>query len=182
MSKQALGSIPTFDSVSVKGEPLDLFTEESKSTEDDLKAKLKEEIIKGKEDFKKKTKDKEITKQLKEMKKQEETLKQMQEEIEKEKEQPLASVKRDVRKGYIRQTFVIKEEYLEIIRAISFYQNIKQVNFLEALIEAGLKEIDEKVIEQAVKEYRKNNAIVKTKAEEEKLEQIKVSKLFKERN
>lgn len=177
MTKQALGSIPTFDNVSKKGEPLDLFTEEKSSAEDDLKAKLKEEILKGKEDFKKKSKDKEITKQLKERKEQEKALEKMQEEI-REQETNIASVKRDVRKGYIRQTFVVKEEYLEIIRAISFYHNIKQVNFLEALIEAGLKEIDDKVIEQAVKEYRKNNALAKTKAEELEIEQNKVNELF----
>ena len=162
MSKQALGSIPTFDAMERKTEDLDIFNEPKNDQEqpkEDLRKKLLNEMKKERETFKK---EKETQK--------EQTIEEMQEEVKKlsrpleettttkvttKANEQKPSTQRDVRKGYIRQTFVISNENLELIRALSSYQEIKQVDLLEAILERGLADISEDTKEQALKHFRK---------------------------
>lgn len=165
MSKQALGSIPTFDTVERQTEELDIFKEVKKNDQEapkeDIRAKLLREMKAEKESFKK---------EREARKEQDLTLEEIQKEtivlskpvevkpkaVRQTKAEEKPSTQRDVRKGYIRQTFVISNENLELIRALSSYQNIKQVDLLEALLERGLADISEEVKDKALKQFRKD--------------------------
>ena len=59
--------------------------------------------------------------------------------------------------GYIRATFEVNEEQLELIKALGLFKEMKQKDILEALIEKGLENISEAVKEEALKHYRSNN-------------------------
>lgn len=159
MSKNALGSIPTFENVARATEDLDLFNEEPKAevkevkedaenkVKEDLKRQLLEQVGKRKEEnqAKKPKIEAKVINSFKEIKAQ---------EVE-EQSQDKPSTKKGVRSGYKRQTFVIRDDLLELIQALSFSQDIMQVDLLEALIEKGLADIKQEVKDKALVEYRK---------------------------
>lgn len=165
MSKEkALGSIPTFESVERATTDLDLFKEEPKkeeSTKEKLKKDILSNILKDKEEFKKNRQEATLEETKEFLEDHNERIKEIQErEIEKEtrrssNEKP--STQRAVRKGYIRQTFVISKENLEIIRALTSFLNTTQVDLLEALINKGLEVFSDEDKEQALKLFRSSN-------------------------
>lgn len=67
------------------------------------------------------------------------------------------SNKQRLANGYIRATFEVNEEQLELIKAIGLFKDMKQKDIIEALIERGLADISEAVKEEALKQYRNNN-------------------------
>ncbi len=172
MSKKesALGSIPTFENVARATEDLDLFKEEPKAEEktisqEELKKKILADAMKKKEEQR--------PKQETERKKIVETItKNVEEEPTTEAGQK-PSTKKGVRKGYKRQTFVIREDLLEMLQALCSYNDLMQVDLLEALIEKGLADISEETKEKALASYKKEQN--KDKKEETKKE---IAKLF----
>ena len=66
--------------------------------------------------------------------------------------------------GYIRATFEINEKQLELIKALTTFQGIKQKDLLEELIKRGLADISEEVKEDALKYYRHNDTPKKDNA------------------
>lgn len=172
MSKKesALGSIPTFENVARATEDLDLFKEEPKAEEktisqEELKKKILADAMKKKEEQR--------PKQETERKKIVETItKNVEEEPTTEAGQK-PSTKKGVRTGYKRQTFVIRDDLLEMIQALCSYNDLMQVDLLEALIEKGLADISEETKEKALASYKKEQN--KDKKEETKKE---IAKLF----
>lgn len=172
MSKKesALGSIPTFENVARATEDLDLFKEEPKAEEktisqEELKKKILADAMKKKEEQR--------PKQEADKKKIVETItKKVEEEPTTEAEQK-PSTKKGVRTGYKRQTFVIRDDLLEMIQALCSYNDLMQVDLLEALIEKGLADISEETKEKALASYKKEQN--KDKKEETKKE---IAKLF----
>lgn len=164
MSKEkALGSIPTFESVERATADLDLFNNEPKeeSTKEKLKKDILKDILKEKEDFKKTEKEATIEEMQEDIEEHSKHIEKMQEEALKKETKAgttkeVASTQRAVRKGYIRQTFVISEENLELIRALTSFLNTKQVDLLEALINKGLEVFSEEDKEEALRQYRNN--------------------------
>lgn len=160
MSKdKALGSIPTFESVERATADLDLFNNEPKeeNTKEKLKKDILKDILKDKEDFKKNKKEETLEEMQENIEEHSKHIKEMQERALKEtKDEPktIASTQRAVRKGYIRQTFVISEENLELIRALTSFLNTKQVDLLEALINEGLKVFSEEDKANALRQFR----------------------------
>ena len=172
MSKKesALGSIPTFENVARATEDLDLFKDEPKAEEktisqEELKKKILADAMKKKEEQR--------PKQETERKKIVETItKKVEEEPTTEAGQK-PSTKKGVRTGYKRQTFVIRDDLLEMIQALCSYNDLMQVDLLEALIEKGLADISEETKEKALASYKKEQN--KDKKEETKKE---IAKLF----
>lgn len=172
MSKKesALGSIPTFENVARATEDLDLFKEEPKAEEktisqEELKKKILADAMKKKEEQR--------PKQEADKKKIVETItKKVEEEPTTEAGQK-PSTKKGVRTGYKRQTFVIRDDLLEMIQALCSYNDLMQVDLLEALIEKGLADISEETKEKALASYKKEQN--KDKKEETKKE---IAKLF----
>ncbi len=172
MSKKesALGSIPTFENVARATEDLDLFKEEPKAKEktisqEELKKKILADAMKKKEEQR--------PKQETERKKIVETItKNIEEEPTTEAGQK-PSTKKGVRTGYKRQTFVIRDDLLEMIQALCSYNDLMQVDLLEALIEKGLADISDETKEKALASYKKEQN--KDKKEETKKE---IAKLF----
>lgn len=159
--EKALGSIPTFETKERKTEELDLFktdkkTDTKKNEKEQLKAQIQEEIEKGKEAFKKSKKEKTLEELEEELKASEKHITKIQENLDNETntKDNVASTQRAVRKGYIRQTFVISKENLELIRALTSFLQTKQVDLLEALINKGLEVFSEEEKEQALELYR----------------------------
>ena len=167
MSKdKALGSIPTFESVERATADLDLFNNEQKeeNTKEKLKKDILKDILKDKEDFKKNKKEETLEEMQENIEEHAKHIKEMQEQALKQTEdepKTIASTQRAVRKGYIRQTFVISEENLELIRALTSFLNTKQVDLLEALINEGLKVFSDEDKENALKQFRKNGNNIK---------------------
>ena len=172
MSKKesALGSIPTFENVARATEDLDLFKEEPKAEEktisqEELKKKILADAMKKKEEQR--------PKQEQDKKKIVETItKKVEKEPTTEAGQK-PSTKKGVRAGYKRQTFVIRDDLLEMIQALCSYNELMQVDLLEALIEKGLADISEETKEKALASYKKEQN--KDKKEEIKKE---IAKLF----
>lgn len=172
MSKKenALGSIPTFENVARATEDLDLFKDEPKAEEktisqEELKKKILADAMKQKEEQR--------PKQETDKKKIVETItKKAEEEPTTEAEQK-PSTKKGVRTGYKRQTFVIRDDLLEMIQALCSYNDLMQVDLLEALIEKGLADISDETKEKALASYKKEQN--KDKKEETKKE---IAKLF----
>ena len=175
MSKKesALGSIPTFENVARATEDLDLFKEEPKAEEktisqEELKKKILADAMKKKEEQR--------PKQEADKKKIVETITK---KVEEELTEPTTeagqkpSTKKGVRTGYKRQTFVIRDDLLEMIQALCSYNDLMQVDLLEALIEKGLADISEETKEKALASYKKEQN--KDKKEETKKE---IAKLF----
>lgn len=180
--ERALGSIPTFDNVAIATEDLDLFKEEPKKdnkkekekelkVKEDLKKQILEEAKKQKEELKKETKQtvKDITEE--QVKKTIEKAVEVEKVEEKEEKEP--STKKGLKAGYKRQTFVIREDLLEMIQALCSYNNIKQAELLEAFIEKSLEEINKDIKEKALASFRKEQN--KDKQAEAKKE---IAKLF----
>jgi len=172
MSKKesALGSIPTFENVARATEDLDLFKEEPKAeketiSQEELKKKILADAMKKKEEQR--------PKQETDKKKIVETItKKVEEEPTTEAGQK-PSTKKGVRTGYKRQTFVIRDDLLEMIQALCSYNDLMQVDLLEALIEKGLADISDETKEKALASYKKEQN--KDKKEETKKE---IAKLF----
>ena len=176
MSKKenALGSIPTFENVARATEDLDLFKEEPKAEEktisqEELKKKILADAMKKKEEQR--------PKQETDKKKIVETITK---KVEEELTEPTTeagqkpSTKVGLKAGYKRQTFVIREDLLEILQALSYVnKEVSQANILEALIEKGLADISEETKEKALASYKKEQN--KDKKEETKKE---IAKLF----
>jgi len=175
MSKKenALGSIPTFENVARATEDLDLFKEEPKAEEktisqEELKKKILADAMKKKEEQR--------PKQETDKKKIVETITK---KVEEELTEPTTeagqkpSTKKGVRTGYKRQTFVIRDDLLEMIQALCSYNDLMQVDLLEALIEKGLADISDETKEKALASYKKEQN--KDKKEETKKE---IAKLF----
>ena len=168
--ESAVGSIPTFENVARATEDLDLFKEEPKAEEktisqEELKKKILADAMKKKEEQR--------PKQETERKKIVETItKKVEEEPTTEAGQK-PSTKKGVRTGYKRQTFVIRDDLLEMIQALCSYNDLMQVDLLEALIEKGLADISEETKEKALASYKKEQN--KDKKEETKKE---IAKLF----
>lgn len=190
MSKKenALGSIPTFENVAKTTQDLDLFLEEpietakekeekERKVKEDLKKQLLAEAQKKREETKRKeltitaTEGKEIIKQLEEAKEP-----SNDEPMKSNKSSEKPSTKKGVRTGYKRQTFVIREDLLEMMQALSSYNDIMQVDLLEAFIVKGLAEIDEEKKSKALASYRAEQKKGKDAKEEEA--KRNVAKLF----
>ena len=165
MSRDALGSIPTFENVERATTDLDLFNEEPKKVANEKEKRKKDilnDILKDKEEFKKTKKEVTIEEMQEDLEEHSKHIEKIQEEALKketkaEPKKEVASTQRAVRKGYIRQTFVISEENLELIRALTSFLNTKQVDLLEALINEGLKVFSEEDKEKALRQYRDNS-------------------------
>lgn len=176
MSKKenALGSIPTFENVARATESLDLFTEEVETKEQKERKEKEAEarkliLAEAQKEKEQKKKDAEPRRHL-----EAKVLKELQEtELEKNSSIIESSTKKGVRKGYKRQTFVIREDLLEMIQALSKTKEIMQVDLLEYFIEKGLAGISEEEKEKALAHYKKENI-------EQKIEKSKenITKLF----
>ena len=175
--KQALGSIPTFNEVVRPTEKMDLFNnEEKKDKTKDVLEEVKKQVLEDAE------KERNLNNRQLNRKKEQEALKKLKEAEEEQEnneednneEKEKSSTKKGVRKGYKRQTFVIREDLLELIQALSSFNEAMQVDLLEAIIEAGLETIDETEKEKALTSYRKNK---KTGQEKSK---NNIAKLFKQ--
>ena len=173
MSKNALGSIPTFNGVArATGdlEALDIDFKEEDTTEEVEEKKendLVESIAKEKEDFlKAKEEARRRPKSLYEM--QKELINEEEEEIKttsREEHQEQKSKRKDkdtrpnnkkhLKEGYTRATFAVKDEHLELIKAIASFRGIEQKELLEALLEDALGNIKKEVKEQALESYNK---------------------------
>lgn len=60
------------------------------------------------------------------------------------------STKKHLKEGYTRHTFAIKDEQLELIRAIAEYKGIEQKQLLETLLNKAFESIDETTKEKAL--------------------------------
>jgi hypothetical protein len=60
------------------------------------------------------------------------------------------STKKHLKEGYTRHTFAVKDEHLELIRAISQYKGIEQKQLLETLLDKAFESIDETTKEEAL--------------------------------
>lgn len=186
--KEALGSIPTFENVAKATEDLDLFNdatepkkeeknESKKDLEKELKEKMRKQVLEEAEakrkklnnEAKKSTKtitDEEIEATLEAGKKQ---------NTDNNEQTPIKpSTKKGVRTGYKRQTFVIREDLLELIQALCNVNEIMQVDLLEAFIEKGLADISDDTKEKALASYRREQKQDKTE-----IAKKNVAKLFK---
>lgn len=67
------------------------------------------------------------------------------------------SNKQRLANGYIRATFEVNEEQLELIKALGLYKDMKQKDIIEALLERSLADISETVKEEALKQYRNSS-------------------------
>lgn len=156
--KSALGNIPTFnlnESVAINGIPVSTPTQEVKETKIE---EVKTEILNEKaealtEQLKKKLETrKDITDVSTDLEKYI-AEKEAQHEI-KFKKAMLPSNKKHLKEGYTRQTFAVKDEHLELIKALASYKGIEQKQLLETLLERAFKDIDEKVKAEALSFYR----------------------------
>lgn len=64
------------------------------------------------------------------------------------------SNKKHLKEGYTRQTFAVKDEHLELLRAIASFKGIEQKQLLEALLNKAFDSIDAKTKEEALSYYR----------------------------
>lgn len=83
------------------------------------------------------------------MNKLEEERKKQLEKVEKKKDDK-PSTKKHLKEGYTRHTFAIKDEQLELIRAIAEYKGIEQKKLLESLLNKAFENIDEKTKKKAL--------------------------------
>ena len=69
---------------------------------------------------------------------------------EQQKKDNKPSTKKHLKEGYTRHTFAIKDEQLELIRAIAEYKGIEQKQLLETLLNKAFESIDETTKEKAL--------------------------------
>lgn len=69
---------------------------------------------------------------------------------EQQKKDNKPSTKKHLKEGYTRHTFAIKDEQLELIRAIAEYKGIEQKQLLETLLNKAFESIDEATKEKAL--------------------------------
>lgn len=126
---------------------------------------LRERIAKAREEKIKNYKPLDPQEQIKQYKKQLERKIEAERRIEEKEEQETLEEPRNYSKpsnkqrlanGYIRATFEVNERQLELIKALTTFQNIKQKDLLEALIERGLADISEDIKESALRYYKHN--------------------------
>lgn len=112
----------------------------------------------------KKIYDKEIKSNLESIKTNEEVInkfdserKKYIEEKEKIKKDNTPSTKKHLKEGYTRHTFAIKDEQLELIRALAEYKGVEQKKLLESLLNKAFENIDEQVKKKALNYLRNKN-------------------------
>lgn len=67
------------------------------------------------------------------------------------------STKKHLKEGYTRHTFAIKDEQLELIRALAEYKGIEQKQLLEKLLDKAFESIDENTKKKALKNLQNDN-------------------------
>lgn len=174
--KSALGNIPSFNlgnSVgNINGIPISN-AEEPKKEEPIIKQVASEEELK--EEVKKNTKkmEEQEKKFLKVLEKERQRFSSRKDIYEDNLEDKLANLdikedsdikpskkdnkpsnKKHLKEGYTRQTFAVKDEHLELLRAIASYKGIEQKQLLEALLNKAFDSIDAKTKEEALSYYR----------------------------
>lgn len=177
--ENALGSIPNFESVATTTQEFDLFIDEpkepKKETENKVKEDLKKQLLadaKKQREEQKKNEIKVNTTEGKEIIKQLETTEETTPRTPNNAHIKKPSTKEGIRNGYKRQTFVIREDLLEMIQALCSVNDIMQVDLLEAFIVKGLAGIDEDKKEKALASYRSS------KKNKEEVAKRNVEKLF----
>lgn len=170
--KSALGNIPSFNLGSsvanINGIPISN-TEEPKQEEVKKvrKATAKKELAEKepKQELKKeleKINTEEILKKIREEKEREieedikETIKKLnlkEESTKIKKVDNRPSNKKHLKEGYTRQTFAVKDEHLELLRALAIFKGIEQKQLLEALLNKAFDSIDTKTKEEALNYY-----------------------------
>ena len=60
------------------------------------------------------------------------------------------STKKHLKEGYTRHTFAIKDEHLELIKALAEYKGIEQKQLLETLLNKAFESVDKKTKEDAL--------------------------------
>lgn len=167
MSKNALGSRPSFNNVAKATGDLALdidFNNDLEETnpllidadnEEEQKRRFKEkhqeetlrEMREGLKELEKETITETLEKEYKDLKKEDIT-------VEPKKEDNRPSTKKHLSKGYTRATFAVKDEHLELIKALALYKNLEQKELLEAILEDALKKISKDIKEEALAKYR----------------------------
>lgn len=189
MSKNALGSRPSFNNVAKATGDLALDIdfnsdlEEKKSNplledadnEEEAKRKFKEQ---RQEEAERKIKE-ELKEQLEEIKEEalEDAIEVQEQKTNKgqKKEKPKnnsnsnnnkqddkPTTKKHLAEGYTRATFAVRDDHLELIKALASYKSIEQKTLLEALLEDALGSIKDQVKEEALATYKDNKKGSKT--------------------
>lgn len=150
--KSALGDIPSFninDSVkTINGIPIT-------NQQEDPKSEANEKRFNDIQEYKNiinKYKNKVMSTEEKEAlttKEQREIKDKDAEAIEKK-----PSNKTRLMEGYTRHTFAVKDEQLELLRAIALYKDIEQKILLEKLLDRALEDIDKDTKQEALKQYK----------------------------
>lgn len=177
MSKNALGSRPSFNNVAKATGDLALDLDfnndleekannpllEDADNEEEAKRKFKEyrqeEIIKEQREELKHLEELEkekIIEEVQEKKKKERTRKESNAE-----DKP--TTKKHLAEGYTRATFAIRDDHLELIKAIASYKGLEQKELLEAMLEDALGKIKDQVKEEALATYRQKESNGKLK-------------------
>lgn len=186
MSKNALGSRPSFNNVAKATGDLALDIdfnsdlEEKKSNplledadnEEEAKRKFKEQ---RQEEAERKIKE-ELKEQLEEIKEEalEDAIEVQEQRTNKgqkkekpknnsnNKEDDKPTTKKHLAEGYTRATFAVRDDHLELIKALASYKSIEQKTLLEALLEDALGSIKDQVKEEALATYKDNKKGSKT--------------------
>lgn len=160
--KNALGSKPSFDNVAKEPLAMDLNLEGLETGLDDIlpvegpAIDLTNEQAKANRDSLKKMLETEHEEQVKELNRpnrsKEEPKKSAKKRTEKKE---LPANKKNLAEGYTRQTFAVRDDHLEIIKALAFYEGLEQKTMLEALLDAGLEQIGEDTKEKALTSFKR---------------------------
>lgn len=162
--KSALGNIPTFDlggsvnninGISVSNEApketpkpeAEMLTKANINDKNIPEEKFLKALEKEKERFKQFTSDNSLNEAKERLEKM-----QITEKPKKTDNRP--SNKKHLKEGYTRQTFAVKDEQLELLRALALYKGIEQKQLLEALLNKAFDSIDTTLKKKALEEYR----------------------------
>lgn len=174
MSKNALGSRPSFNNVAKATGDLALDIDfnndleekasnpllEDADNEEEAKRKFKEqrqeEIIKEQREELKHLEELEREKVIEEVQEQRANKEEKKEKPKKESktEEDKPTTKKHLAEGYTRATFAIRDDHLELIKAIASYKGIEQKVLLEAILEDALGKIKDQVKEEALATYK----------------------------
>ena len=176
MSKNALGSRPSFTNVAKAtgdlANDLDFSSDlEEKKNPILLDAEDEEEQKRQFKERRQEAQLKEVKKELKELER--EVIEEVQEEKEKTSSNEKATKekkdkdtrpnnKKHLAQGYTRATFAVKDEHLELIKAIASYKGLEQKELLEALLEDALGKIKQEVKDEALASFRRKEEKGKT--------------------
>ena len=162
MSKKALGSIPSFNNVTKATKELELDIDFN-ATEKKNPLLIEEETeAEAKRKFKENRRA-EIKKQQKA--ELERLVKHDEEDIKKEviqenpksesKEDEKPTTKKHLKEGFTRATFAVRDDHLELIKALASYRNLEQKELLEAILDNFLGDIKDQVKKEALEIYRR---------------------------